>query len=278
MRAPALFILLCLACLSLEAKPPKGMLSHPDGFWYSIIRAYADTSSHPVFGDYIFMHLIKVHPDKREVFNTHIFNTPEGVEFLLDQPAKVPDVTQAFTLMNPGDSAVVMIPASKVDAHGSSKKYYTFYLKLINFKPADTYLREKAAAETVQRQLDSVLIGNYLITRGIGSAISDNNGIVYSKVIGNDGALLQAGDTVKLHYKGVLTNGYEFDNSYNRNDPLVFVLGARQVIDGLDWGLRYFRKGESGTILIPSRLGYATREVGKIPANSVLIFDIEILP
>ena len=49
------------------------------------------------------------------------------------------------------------------------------------------------------------------------------------------------------------------------------------MIDGLDKGIQNFYIGDIGLLIIPSKLGYGDKEVGKIPANSVLIFEIEIL-
>lgn len=275
MRSAILFLLLFPIVLS--AKTPRGFTRHPDGLYYRIIRQSSDTL-HPAYGDYIFMHLIKHHPEKEEVFNTHIFNTPAGVEFLLERPAKVPDVTQVFTLMSAGDSAVVKIPAFYTDSGATPKKHYTYYLKLLSFQSSETYHRDKRLAELKQTAVDSVLIRNVQQIRSFTNVVFDSSGIAYRKETESTGELLQAGDTVRLHYKGSLMNGFEFDNSYNRNDPLVFVLGARQVIDGLDNALHFFRRGERGTVMIPSRLGYGNREVGQIPPNSVLIFDIELLP
>ena len=88
---------------------------------------------------------------------------------------------------------------------------------------------------------------------------------------------MKNGDSVNIHYTGKLLNGFEFDNSYGRNQTLPFVIGKKQVIDGLDKGIQNFYIGDKGLLIIPSKLGYGDKEVGKIPANSVLIFEIEIL-
>ena len=84
-------------------------------------------------------------------------------------------------------------------------------------------------------------------------------------------------DSVTIHYKGKLTNGNEFDNSYDRKQPFKFIVGKKQVIEGLDKGIQHFYAGDKGILIIPSRLGYGDKEVGKIPANSVLIFELEVL-
>jgi len=80
----------------------------------------------------------------------------------------------------------------------------------------------------------------------------------------------QQGDTVHVHYNGTLTDGTTFDSSYSRNNPIAFKLGMGQVIRGWDEGLMDMCIGEERLLTIPPELGYGSRGVGPIPANSVL--------
>ncbi|MCL4132880.1 UNVERIFIED_CONTAM: hypothetical protein GTU68_053231 [Idotea baltica] len=82
-------------------------------------------------------------------------------------------------------------------------------------------------------------------------------------------------DVVTVHYHGYLTNGDVFDSSVERNQPISF--GLRQVIQGWQEGIPLFSKGGKGKLLIPSHLGYGSQSQGGIPANSVLIFDVELI-
>ncbi|MEM6347927.1 MAG: FKBP-type peptidyl-prolyl cis-trans isomerase [Bacteroidota bacterium] len=86
-----------------------------------------------------------------------------------------------------------------------------------------------------------------------------------------------AGSQVTVHYTGKLLNGQVFDSSHSRNQPISFTLGVGQVIQGWDEGISLFQEGGKGTLLIPSILGYGPRDMGSIPPNSVLIFDIELV-
>ncbi len=85
------------------------------------------------------------------------------------------------------------------------------------------------------------------------------------------------GATVKVHYTGKLTNDTVFDSSYKRNQPFSFTLGKGQVIKGWDEGVALLNQGDKATLIIPSELGYGARATGSIPANSNLIFDIELV-
>jgi len=90
------------------------------------------------------------------------------------------------------------------------------------------------------------------------------------------------GSTVIIHYSGWLANedgskGDMFDSSKPRNQPFSFVVGSQMVISGFDEGVLKMKKGEIAEIFIPSQLGYGAYAQGPIPANSNLIFEIELL-
>uniref|UniRef100_A0A182W2T9 peptidylprolyl isomerase n=1 Tax=Anopheles minimus TaxID=112268 RepID=A0A182W2T9_9DIPT len=86
------------------------------------------------------------------------------------------------------------------------------------------------------------------------------------------------GDLVHMHYTGTLEDGTEFDSSIPRGNPLSFTLGMGQVIKGWDQGLLGMCEGEKRKLVIPPELGYGERGAGeKIPPNSVLIFEVELM-
>ncbi len=82
-------------------------------------------------------------------------------------------------------------------------------------------------------------------------------------------------DSVKVHYHGTLIDGTVFDSSVERGQPISFPLG--RVIKGWIEGLQLMVVGEKTRLFIPSQLAYGFRSVGKIPAGSTLIFDVELL-
>ena len=84
-------------------------------------------------------------------------------------------------------------------------------------------------------------------------------------------------DTVQVHYTGKLTNGQIFDSSVDKGQPIRFALGKGRVIKGWDEGLALMSKGEKRTLIIPPDIGYGSRPMGKIPPNSTLIFEVELI-
>mmetsp|Transcript_13614 Transcript_13614/g.29159 ORF Transcript_13614/g.29159 Transcript_13614/m.29159 type:complete len:136 (-) Transcript_13614:461-868(-) len=90
--------------------------------------------------------------------------------------------------------------------------------------------------------------------------------------------LTKPGDTVHVHYRGKLTDGTEFDSSFNRDEPFSFTLGQGMVIKGWDHGLLNMCVGEKRKLKIPSSMGYGERgSPPKIPGGATLIFDTELV-
>lgn len=103
------------------------------------------------------------------------------------------------------------------------------------------------------------------------------SGLEYTITFQGNGKKPLLGDKVKVHYTGKLTNDTVFDSSIPRGEPFEFKLGAGQVIKGWDEALLLLQVGDKATIKFGPELGYGEREMGKIPANSILIFDIELM-
>ena len=101
------------------------------------------------------------------------------------------------------------------------------------------------------------------------------SGLQYEVMSEGEGAKPVATDVVKVHYKGTLLDGTEFDSSYSRNEPTTFPLN--RVIPGWTEGLQLMTVGSKYKFTIPSDLAYGDRDLGKIPANSTLIFEVELL-
>ena len=128
-----------------------------------------------------------------------------------------------------------------------------------------------------QLSIDLELIENYLKENNI-DAMKSESGLHYVITEKGNGDNAAAGDNVTVHYTGMLLNGEKFDSSLDRNQPFSFQLGQGMVIRGWDEGITYFNKGASGTLYIPSTLGYGSSGAGGvIPPNAILIFEIQVL-
>lgn len=112
--------------------------------------------------------------------------------------------------------------------------------------------------------------------------VTTDNGLKYADIVVGTGTEATAGAQVAVHYTGWLSDGTGFDTSVGFS-PLAFTLGAHQVIAGFEQGVVGMKVNGKRRLIIPPALGYGATEVrdedGKvrIPANSTLIFDIQLL-
>lgn len=101
------------------------------------------------------------------------------------------------------------------------------------------------------------------------------SGIAITMLKEGSGASPKASDTVKVHYRGTLTNGQEFDSSYKRNEPAAFPLN--RVIPCWTEGVQKIKVGGKAKLVCPPNLAYGSRGVPGIPPNSTLVFEVELL-
>ena len=105
-----------------------------------------------------------------------------------------------------------------------------------------------------------------------------SNGLVIEDLKIGDGQEVEKFNIVTVNYTGLLENGTKFDSSLNPGrTPFRFTVGAGQVIKGWDEGLMGMKIGGKRKLTIPPELGYGSRDSGPIPANSTLIFEIDLL-
>ncbi len=127
----------------------------------------------------------------------------------------------------------------------------------------------KVTQTTKRGDLNSKKSANDTITTATGLKY-----IIWKK---GDGGQPEVGDKVSVHYAGRLTDGSPFDDSYKRGKPFEFPLGKQRVIKGWDEGIAHLNVGDSATLIIPSELGYGAADRPTIPANSTLIFDVQLM-
>ncbi len=102
------------------------------------------------------------------------------------------------------------------------------------------------------------------------------SGVTVAHARQGQGAFPRADSSVRVHYRGTLANGSEFDSSYKRNAPISFPL--RGVIPCWTQGVQKMKVGGKATLTCPAATGYGARGVpGVIPPNTVLTFEVELL-
>ena len=103
------------------------------------------------------------------------------------------------------------------------------------------------------------------------------SGVQYKVITSGSGASPAAGDNVKVHYKGTLVDGTEFDSSISKGEPATFNVSG--VIPGWSEALQKMKVGDKWMLFIPPDLGYGMNPPpgSKIPPGSALIFEVELL-
>jgi len=130
-------------------------------------------------------------------------------------------------------------------------------------------IEREAAAKKAQEELLKELSEGFDTT---------DTGLRYKIIQKGDGAQAEKGKTVAVHYKGMFSDGKEFDSSYKRGNPIEFPLGMGHVITGWDEGIELLKVGDKARFVVPSHLAYGEQGAGGvIPPNATLIFDVELM-
>lgn len=108
------------------------------------------------------------------------------------------------------------------------------------------------------------------------NAVVTATGLVFRSLREGTGASPQATDRVKVHYRGTLPDGKEFDSSYQRNEAIEFRLNG--VIKCWTEGVQRMKVGSKAKLTCPPAIAYGERGAGGvIPPNATLIFEVELL-
>lgn len=151
---------------------------------------------------------------------------------------------------------------------------------------------ENVNGECPQEQLaeDIAIIENYLQENNLTAQRNSNYDLFYIIEEEGNGIMPENGQEVQVNYTGRFLDGEIFDTSIEsvakeagvyretrEYKPFEFTLGNRQVILGWDVGIKLLDEGAKATLILPSYLGYGFRGNNSIPANTVLLFEVELV-
>lgn len=114
-------------------------------------------------------------------------------------------------------------------------------------------------------------------TKGTTMNTKDTKELKIEDIKVGTGKEVKNGDTVIINYLGTLTDGTKFDSSYDRGKPFETQIGTGQVIKGWDLGVVGMKVGGKRKLTIPPDLAYGSQAIGSIPANSTLVFEVELV-
>lgn len=139
---------------------------------------------------------------------------------------------------------------------------------------------EKASEEAKQRKLEAEKARKKLVESfelGKAKSIKTPSGLQYLNLQKGTGKKVNPAIPTQVHYTLYLANGKKIESTKDKNRPFTFIIDKMGLIAGWKEGMKLMREGDVTRLFIPSYLGYADRGVGPIPANSDLVFDIEVL-
>jgi FKBP-type peptidyl-prolyl cis-trans isomerase len=257
----------------------------------------------PQVGDMVEIHVVQKIDDS-VMLNSFQRNMGKPISFQCQPAAIKGDVMNGIMKMKVGDSTVFRIPLDTLADRAKQPRpewakkdaYISWNVKLVKIKDkkeveADMKRQqaemEKMKAEAgekakVQAVTDDQLIQDYLKAKGITNAKKTASGLYYVIHQAGTGPNAASGQKVTVNYTGQGMTGEKFDSNvdpaFNHVEPFKFDLGTHSVIAGWDEGVALLNKGSKATLYIPSGMAYGPTARGpKIPANAILIFDIELL-
>lgn len=267
------------------------------GFEYTINKA--GTGAKANLGDAAFYDVI-LKGDDSTLFST--IKEGQQAKSLVEDPSKNPDAfykltMEALATLKVGDSATFKMPLDtfKTKPSGLEKaKMATLIICLREVKSkAQVEARQaelkalsesiQAAKPTFQARAKAVTDSTTAIAKAFGAGQFPANvkelpsGLKIAVLREGTGALPKKGEIVLVNYYGALKTGVKFDESFTKGEPINFPLGAGQVIPGWDEGVAQLKEGSTAILFVPAKLGYGERATGPIPANSDLIFYVELV-
>jgi FKBP-type peptidyl-prolyl cis-trans isomerase FkpA len=305
-----IFILLVASAFSLQTADAQTVKRLPSGIEAKTIK-FGKVTKKAKVGDMINT-VIEGRVSGKTIYSTKTSNKGMPVNFMVEKPKYKGDVMEGILQMNEGDSTVFYIPADSF-FRGGKPPYYkagdkVIYNVKINWiktpaqvakerKDYDVAVKAQAeqkrkmdkmfadqkkaqAAATALAKKDRATIQKYATDNGL-NVQTTKSGLSYIITKEGAGDLVPNGKQVSMNYTGRLLDGTPFDSNtdsaFGHVQPLTFVLGTGRVIKGWDEGIALLKKGSQAKLLIPSDMAYGPNAQNKIPANSNMVFDVEVL-
>jgi len=185
----------------------------------------------------------------------------EPIKILLDGQSFIKGSDEGIAGMKVGGTRTIILPPSAPDMHSQMSGMpphprLKIEVTLLGVKPP--VIAKPWNVDTTKLKTTKDGLRYAIIQQGTGPNVADGN-------------------FVTVNYTGYLLNGDKFDSSVERETPFTFRVGYKAVLDGWEEGVKLLNKGAKARFILPPSLAFGPRMVGKIPPNSTVVFDIEIV-
>ncbi len=260
------------------------------GVEYKILKEGSGKTTAKI-GDVVTINIINVTDKDSVIMDTHKGMNgapPKAIQIPIRQSKGKYDIMAWLMLMKKGDSAVFMLPT---DSIFPDEKMRPPFIKAHSKVKSILIVEDiTSAAEAQQKQMDAAkaqmatddaLIQNYIKEKGLKDVQKTESGLYYIITQKGTGANIEKGKKAIMNYTGYLLDGKMFDSNVDASkhhvEPLKFNVGEGSMIRAWDEGVLLLNKGAKAKFIVPSALGYGSQAMGQdIPANSVLVFDLEL--
>ncbi len=277
-----LFLGIVFLMFSCQSSDNKNFNTSETGLNY-LIHVENPTEDKPLQNDIVHVNM------QYAVNDSIIFSSAKlnrEMKFPLMKPVFEGDFYEGIAMMHKGDSASFLMPAERVfldifkvkelPDFAKSDDLMRFDIKLIDFMSPEEFEAEQQSNRKEKIIEAENKLNDFLKKENIDVSPTET-GLYFVELEKGKGNRPQKGQRVRVHYAGRLTDGLPFDDSYKRGEPYEFELGAGMVIKGWDEGIGMMNEGGRALLVIPYYLAYGEREMGKIPAFSPLVFEVELV-
>ncbi len=268
---------------SSTQKKPSGFKKLAGGLEYKNIK-YGTGTRKPQLKDHIEMN-IHIHIGDSSVFDSRKMYNNKPVPFTIAPPKQRGDLTEGFMEMVAGDSAVFLFSVDTMKATGAQMPPWVqpgqkieYNVSMVSVMSEEQYKKDADEKAARQMAIDEVLLKDYFKKHNL-NPTKTASGLYYTIVKDGEGPTAKKGELVTANYTGKILDGNTFDSNtdsaFKHVQPYPFTVG--KGIRGWDEGLQFLKKGSKAIFYIPSTLAYGAQDQKGIPANSILVFDVEAL-
>lgn len=280
----AIFLLSLFSCESLKSDN-GGMKTTENGLQYQIFLDEEGETAQ--IGQYMTFEMELVGKD---TILSSTYQSGQPILTPVQEASFNGGIEEGLTLLSEGDSAVFKVAMdslfkdrmNQIPPELMGLTHLTYRIKVLKIQSEEDLKAEQEAKAEEQKMADDRKIQEYLSENSINASRTES-GIYYVITEEGNGENPSLQNQVTVHYTGKLLNGKVFDSSKPgvgprpvSGDPATFPLSG--VVKGWQEGIPLLEKGGSGTLYIPSHLGYGQQGAGAdIPPNSILVFDVELI-